>query len=72
MMFFTRSLPSILAGFEKTIVDLGLLIEAHAKKTTANNDKVIALDIENYDLLSESSRAATVKTNLEKLISGDA
>ena len=67
---FTRSLNSILAGFNKTITALSDLIQANEATRQANHEEIATLETTNTELIYEFDRAVAVKASLVKLIQG--
>lgn len=64
-----RSLSSILSSMSKTVDDLNRLEASNKQKVESNQLVVEALEARNRDLTAESTQAAKVRSNIEKLIS---
>lgn len=63
-----KSLPKILATFDKTIVDLETLEQENATLATTKLEQASKLEAEATALTTEASEAKTVRENINKLL----
>ena len=65
---FTKSLDTILAGFNKTIQALDDLQDVNTHKITVNHQKINVMETQNNLLVEERDQAVVVANRLRDLV----
>lgn len=65
---FRKSLPSILAGFNKTLAQLEKLIESNNRKKDEVTNQILVLQDDRDALAQEAQQAFTILNNLKTLL----